>query len=132
MLNTVKAGFVYFALVFAVGFVLGTIRVLVLAQRVGELGAVVIEIPIMLLASWMICCWLIRHLQVSRDLSARITMGVAAFAFLMIAELALSVWIFDNPVAAHFANYTTAHGGLGLAGQVAFAAFPVIQLRRRK
>ena len=33
-------------------------------------------------------------------------------------------------VAAHLDHYRTAHGALGLAGQVAFATFPLLQRRR--
>lgn len=43
----------------------------------------------------------------------------------------LSRSAFGNSLAAHLAHYKTVSGALGLAGQIAFAAFPVIQLRLR-
>lgn len=129
MWNALKAGLTYFALVFAVGFLLGTLRVLALAPMLGELGAVLVELPVMLAASWIICRWLIRLLRVPGDVPARLAMGGGAFVFLIAAEIALSVWLFGNSVSQHFANYLTAHGALGLAGQIAFAAFPVLQRR---
>jgi hypothetical protein len=50
-----KAGALYAIIIFVVGFILGTIRVLLLAPRLGETTAVIIEAPIMLAASWFVC-----------------------------------------------------------------------------
>jgi len=46
-MQVVKAGVVYFALVFAVGFVLGAIRTLWAVPRVGTRTAELMEMPIM-------------------------------------------------------------------------------------
>jgi hypothetical protein len=61
-----KAGFLYFAIVFAVGFVLGTIRVLLLVPHLGSTLAVSIELPLILVVSWFTCRWLTRRLHVPR------------------------------------------------------------------
>ena len=128
--TAIKAGIAYFALVFALGFVLGTIRVLFVAEHAGELGAVVLELPVMLAASWLICRWLIGRIRVADDAASRLTMGATAFALLMIAELALSVWVFGNSLTAHLQHYMTDPGAIGLAGQLLFGLFPLLQLRR--
>ena len=52
-----KAGALYAVIVLLVGFILGTIRVLLLAPRLGETTAVILEAPMMLAASWFICRW---------------------------------------------------------------------------
>lgn len=132
MTTALKAGVAYFAVIFAIGFALGTLRVIVLAPRLGELGAVLLEVPVMLLASWMICRRLTQRLRVPENVPSRLTMGASAFALLMIAEVALSIWVFDNSIRTHFGNYLTAHGGVGVAGQIVFAAIPVIQGRSRR
>lgn len=64
--TAIKAGAIYFAAAFALGFVLGTIRVLWLAPHVGETAAVLAEQPVMLTVSWFAAGWLIRRHHIAR------------------------------------------------------------------
>ena len=131
MQSALKAGFVYFTSVFAVGFMLGTVRVMALAPRLGESLAVVIEMPVMLTVSWMVCRRLIARYSVPGGLSPRLVMGGLAYGLLMVAEIAVSIIGFGHTIFQHFASYLTAAGMMGLLGQFAFALFPAIQLRAR-
>lgn len=124
-----KAGFFYFLWVFGLGFVLGTIRTLFMAPLAGDLISVLIELPVILTFAWILCARLIKRFEVSKDLASRASMGAIALALLMCAELALSLWLSGNSIAQYFEHFRTAHGAIGLAGQIAFAAFPVLQLR---
>jgi hypothetical protein len=124
-------GFVYFMIVFATGFVLGVIRVLVVIPRTGEIIAVLIELPLILAASWIVCASLISRFQVAPKAVDRIMMGASAFAFLLVAEIALSTYVFGNSIDSTLVQYLTLHGFIGLCGQLAFAAFPLLQLLRR-
>ena len=128
---SLRAGFVYFVIVFTIGFILGSIRVLVVAPRSGELMAVLIELPLMLTAAWFICASLIARYQVAPRIPDRITMGSSAFALLLVAEIVLSTAVFGNPIGHIFVGYLTLHGFVGLCGQLTFAAFPSLQLLRR-
>lgn len=123
-----KSGCFYFLLIFAAGFLLGTARVLVLAPLLSETLAVLIELPIILALSWFICRMLIERLAVPATLSVRGLMGATALTLLLVAELLMSVLLFDRTVAEFFEIYQTAGGLIGLAGQIVFALFPVIQL----
>lgn len=127
MAAALRAGAVYFAIVFAVGFVLGTIRVLVVIPRFGETNAVLIELPVMLALSWIACGSLVRRFGVPPHFGARAVMGGVAFALLMIAEAGVSVFGFGRTFAEHLAGYQTAGAQLGLAAQVGFALFPLLQ-----
>jgi hypothetical protein len=49
----VSAALRYFGLIFALGFLLGTVRTLLLAPATGATAAVLIELPVMLGASWL-------------------------------------------------------------------------------
>lgn len=123
------AGLAYFAIVFAAGFALGVLRVLVLVPHLGETLAVIIEGPVILAVSWLVCRSLITRLLVPRRATARLVMGATAFGLLMVAEAGLSMIGFGRSVTEHLGHYQTTPGLLGLLGQIAFALFPVIQLR---
>ena len=94
-----EAGAIYAIVVFLIGFILGTIRVLLFTPRLGETTAVIIEAPIMLGASWFVCRWCVDRLDVGRTVAARLLMGLVAFLVLMSAEVGLgavfgrSTWI---------------------------------------
>src|SRR5215472_1132334 len=90
-----KAGALYAIIVFVIGFILGTIRVLLVAPRLGETTAVIIEAPIMLAASWFLCRWCVDKLDVRRSVAARSLMGLVAFLVLMSAEVGLGAVLGD-------------------------------------
>lgn len=121
-----RAAIVYFALVFVAGFVLGAIRVFQLAPRLGELPAVLIESPVMLCVSWLACGWSMRRFDV-RGRRAGLSMGVAAFALLMIAELALALFAFGRSPASYLSSYGAPAGAAGLVSQIAFGLIPLLR-----
>lgn len=127
-MTAIKAGAAYFAIIFALGFVLGTIRVLILLPHVGEMTAVLMEGPFILAASWFVCGTLIRRFVVAARMAPRLVMGAAALALLLLAELLLGVYGFGRTLSEHFAHYGTAPGAIGLAGQFLFGVFPILRL----
>jgi hypothetical protein len=129
MASALKAGIVYFGIVFSAGFVLGTIRVLFVAPQLGATGAVAIELPVMLALSWIASARLVRWFDVPSTVGARVLMGVVAFALLMAAELGVSVFAFGRSAAQHFATFGALEAQLGLVAQLLFAAFPLLQAR---
>ena len=74
----------YFALVFAVGWVLGLMRVFWLEPHVGVTTAVLLEQPFMLLAIIFSARWVVRQLIVPRTTVLRLGMGVVAISLLLI------------------------------------------------
>ena len=131
LLRAVWAGLAYFGVVFAAGFALGTLRVLALIRRLGENAAVLFELPIILALSWMSCRWLITRFEIPSISSARLVMGWLAFAVLMLAEAGVSVLGFGRTLSAHLEQYRQLPALIGLAGQIAFAMFPIIQRTNR-
>jgi hypothetical protein len=87
------AGALYPITVFLIGFILGTIRVLLLAPHLGETTAVLVEAPTMLVASWFVCRWWADRLDVMRTVPARSLMGFVAFLVLMSAEAGLGAGV---------------------------------------
>lgn len=124
-----EAGVAYFAIVFAAGFALGTVRVLLLVPQVGELAAALLELPIMLGISWYVCDKLIVRYQVPARIPPRLTMGAIGFGLLMLAELVFSLTLFGRSISDFAEALVTPHGSIGLGGQVVFGLMPVIARR---
>ena len=120
----------YALLTFAVGFVLGTIRVLWLAPGIGDSGAVLLELPLMLAASYLVARWAVARWQVPPLAGKRLAMGSIAFALLMLCELLVSMALFGNSLSAHLARYLRPTAWPGLVAQLIFAAMPFILLLR--
>jgi hypothetical protein len=124
------AGAFYALIVFLIGLVIGSLRVLLLAPRLGETAAVALETPFMLAASWFVCRWCVDRLDVPRT-PARSVMGAVAFVALASAEFGLSIFIFGRSTTEHLASYASVPGAIGLIAQIVFATFPVVQVWRR-
>jgi hypothetical protein len=129
MTRAFLAGTIYFAVLFAIGFVLGTARVMLVAPRLGEIGATVLELPFMLIASWIVCGWAIRRWKIPAEVGPRALMGAWAFALLMGAETLLGVVGFSRSLPEQLAAVLAPSGLMGLAAQVAFALFPLLRWR---
>ena len=126
-----RAGKFYAIIVFLIGFIFGSIRVLLLAPRLGETGAVVLETQVMLAASWVVSRWCVDRRDVPRTVPARSVMGAVAFVVLASAEFGLSIFIFGRSTTEHVASYASVPGAIGLIAQIVFATFPVVQVWRR-
>ena len=117
---------VYFAVMLAAGFVLGTLRVLILVPHLGELAAVTLEVPVMLALSWLAAGWVLRRWPVTGT-GLRLAMGAIAFLMLMVAEAVLTVLLFGRPLASMPDAILTLPGLVGLAGQIGFALVPALR-----
>jgi hypothetical protein len=127
--SAVKAGAAYAGIMFAIGFVPGAARELLLAPSIGALTATLVELPVMLALSWLVCAALVRRHAVAATWPTRVAMGAAALLLLLAAETVLGVVGFGRLLMEQRAAYAEPAAQLGLAAQLAFAAFPLIQLR---
>ena len=126
--RVLTAASAYFGIIFLLGFALGTVRVLITAPRLGVLGAVVLELPIILAASWLAARFCVARFAVGPHATQRLTMGTVAFCLTLAAEWALSVFLFRRPPGQFLALYVRdLAGAVGLGGQVLFALIPYIQ-----
>lgn len=127
--SPIVAGFVYFAVVFGIAFVLGAIRVIFLVPRVGEVAAVLTETPVVLTVSWRTMTSIVHSTTHLRNVKDRLVMGLAAFCFLMVAELVLSVAAFDKTPQQFLEELTSSPSHvIGLLGQIAYGMFPLAEL----
>jgi hypothetical protein len=91
--QVVKAGAIYFALVFGAGFVLGTIRVLWLVPAVGIWTAELLEMPVMLSVIILSAGWVAWHFKVPNAASSRLGMGGIAVALILLLDFTVVLWI---------------------------------------
>jgi hypothetical protein len=129
MKSAVKAGILYFVVIFAAAFVLGYIRTRLIAPNWGVWAGLAIELPVILALAWVVCRWLVRKLRVPATTPARLTMGVLALALLLVAEALVAVIGLDQSLAQHLTEYQQPKGMIGLAAQLLFAAMPWLRLK---
>lgn len=130
--SSARAGIAYAVTVFAIGFLLGTARILLLAPHVGSTIAVSVEVPIVLAASWYASRLWMKRLVVSTEIRARILVGAVALAILTILEVTLSIGLFHRILGEYLADLRSLAGVIGLAAQACFATFPLLNVVGRR
>lgn len=124
---TITASIAYLGIVFSAAFLLGVVRILIIAPWLGAMLAVMVELPIVLAVSWVASRWAIQHYAVPDAITSRLAMGGLAFVMLMVLELGMSVFMFKKSVSMYLATFWTLPGATGLLGQIGFALIPCLQ-----
>ncbi|MGL5361556.1 MAG: hypothetical protein ACRDBH_01655 [Bosea sp. (in: a-proteobacteria)] len=114
---------------FGIGFLLAIPRELLLKPWLGEMGAVIVELPIVLGLSWLFARFLMRGAPAAWLILPRLMMGASALASLLLAEILLSVLALGQTWAAALASLVTPKGLAGLAAQALACSFPSMQQR---
>jgi len=86
-----KLAVLYFLLVFGAGFVLGTIRVLVVVPQLDERTAELLETPLMLIVIVAAARWINNRDPQVHKRSAQIQIGVIALGLVLSADLVVGV-----------------------------------------
>ncbi len=123
MATACSTGLLYFLAVFTFAFAMGVARELVVAPWLGSTAAVLLEIPVILVASWIVAHRLLRHRSLT--LMERAAMGVTAFTLTMASEAGFSVLLRVQSVTDWAAAVATPLGLVGLVGQIVFATIPI-------
>jgi hypothetical protein len=129
-MRILKAGTLYFALVFGAGFALGFIRVLWAVPRFGVRMAELMEAPIMLAITIVAARWIVRRLALPLTLSSRLGMGCVALALLLAAEFTLVLWLRGLSLSEYFANRDPVSGTVYYVMLGVFAIAPLFVTRR--
>lgn len=121
----VGAGCAYFALVFGAGFVLGTLRVLVVVPAVGERVAELGETPLMLLVVFFAARWIVHRFRIAGR-SARIYAGLTGLALLLLAEWGVVLFVRNESVTEYAAGRDPVAATVYVASLVLFAVMPAL------
>ena len=129
-MQILKAGVLYFALVFGAGFVLGAIRILWVVPRFGIRIAELMETPIMLVVTILAARRVVRHLAVPPMPSRRLGMGCVALCLMLIAEFTLVLSFRGLSISEYLATRDPVSGSVYYAMLGAFCIMPLLVARR--
>jgi hypothetical protein len=129
-MRILKAGVVYFALVFGAGFVLAVIRLLWVIPRFGMGMSELMETPIMFVVTVVVARWIVRRLALPPTLFSRLGMGCIALALLLVAEFTLVLWLQGLSISEYLASRDPVSGTVYYGMLGVFAIMPLLVARR--
>ena len=116
----------YFAYVFALGFGLGVVRTLWLGPLLGERNAELVEMPVMVTASWLVARWLLGRARPPLGVGAAAAAGTTALALLVCAEIGVVTIVRGQTLGDYVATRDRVSGAAYLVALVLFAAMPAV------
>ncbi|MFT6341009.1 MAG: hypothetical protein ACJAUN_001650 [Alcanivorax sp.] len=123
-MRLIKSALVYFTLIFATGFALAMIRIPFLVPRFGERWAELVELPFMVLASFLVARWLVRRFGLVTVVQC---IGTGLPALLMMLSAELAVMRFQGQSLGEFlAGRDPVSGMAYLFSLLLFAAMPLL------
>ena len=129
VMQILKAGLLYFVLVFGAGFVLGPIRILWVVPRFGTRIAELMETPIMFMVTIVAARLIVRLLSVPSKLSSRLGMGCIALGFMLVAEFTLVLWLRGLSISEYLASQDPVSKTVYYVMLGAFAIMPLLVAR---
>ena len=128
-MQILKAGVLYFALVFGAGFVLGPIRILWAVPRFGQRTAELMEPPIMLVVIILAARWIARRLTVPPTPSRRLGVGLVGLGLLLVAEFTVVLWLRGLTIGEYLASRDPVSGTVYVVMLGIFAVMPLLVAR---
>ncbi len=130
MSKTIRAAFLYFAMVLGTGFVLGVFRVPVLVPRIGERWAELAEMPIMAVVIFVSAGFLLRRFPEIRTPGRTLIVGFLALALTVAAELGLAVLLQAQSLSEFIESRDPISGSVYIGLLLVFAVMPRLRLAR--
>ena len=131
-MQVLKAGVLYFALVFGAGFLLGPMRILLLVPRVGERAAELMEAPVMLAVIYLAARWIVRRFALQPHPLKGLAVGLLALVLLLSAEFSLVLRLRGMTVRQYLATRDPLAESVYRISLGLFAAMPLIISRRSR
>ena len=122
LLAMLKAGAIYFVLVFGAGFILGPIRMLFVVPRFGVRVAELMEAPVMLVVIVVAARWVVRRVHTEH----RLAIGVLALGLMIVFEFTLVLWLRGLTLAEYFRERDPVAATVYYLLLIAFAFMPLL------
>lgn len=129
IMQILKAGVLYFALVFSTGFVLGAIRTLWVVPRVGPRKGELLEMPLMLVVTIVAARWIVLHFAISSEVLVPLGVGGIALGFMLVAEFGLVLWVRRLSIRQYLATRDRVSGTAYYVMLGLFAVMPLLVSR---
>ena len=125
-MHMLKAGALYFAVVFGAGIVLGTIRVLWVIPRLGTRTAELLEAPLMVGVTILAARWVARRLRLPTSPGVRLGAGFTALALLLAAEFGIALRLRGLTIGQYLSSWDPVAGTAYLVSLLLFAFMPLV------
>ena len=129
-MKVLKAGILYFVLVFGAGFVLGPFRVFWAVPLFGVRMAELMETPFMFAAIIGAARWIVRHFAVPPAALNRLGMGFIALGLLLAAEIILGYLLWGLSITELITTRDPVSGPAYYALLGVFAVMPLLVARK--
>ncbi len=123
--RVLAAALAYFGLAFGAGFALAPVRLLWLAPRIGARAAELVELPVMLAATWLAARFVTRRFRVPQARAPRLAMGALAATMLLAAEFSLVLPLRGMTLQDYFATRDPVSGAAYYAAVLLLALMPL-------
>jgi hypothetical protein len=131
-MRILKAGILYYALVFAAGFVLGSFRILSVVPRFGTRTAELMESPIMLLVTVVAARSVVNQFAIPSTWHARFKVGGIALGLLLLSEFTLVLWLRGISIREYLASRDPVSGTVYYAELGLLAIMPLLVGRPKR
>jgi len=129
-MQVLKAGAVYFFLVFAAGFILGPVRILWAVPHFGTRTAELMEMPVMLAVIIFAARRTVRRRAGSFTSAHLLGMGLLALGMMLTAEFTLVLWLRGLSIREYLAGRDAVSGTAYDIMLGVFAVMPLLTARK--
>ena len=117
------ASVTYFGIVFLAGFILGSVRVLLLVPLLGERNAELLELPVMTIISYLAAVFVIQKFSISTFLSGLIV-GLVGLILMLVLEFTVVLSLQGLSVGEYLNSRDTLSGYAYALSLALYAIFP--------
>ncbi len=121
-----RAGLYYFALVFGAGFILGTVRELLITPHFGRALSILVEAPFMLLAIYVSTCLVLKHIRINRTSISHISIGLIGFILILFSDFTIGVKMRNISVHEQLNHFIDPAGIIYLGLLLVFTTMPFL------
>lgn len=132
MNSILEASVWYFLLVFGCGFIFGIIRELWTIQYFGKDQAELFEAPLMLLVIIAAAYWVMRHQAIAPQMLPRLSIGMLALLYLLIAELGVMLGIRGLSFTEYANQQTSLNDLIYFTMLLVYAVMPALIIKLSK